>query len=80
MCYLNLSDYLAQDSFKNVKAKIVKCPDENAFLTFDIGNKLINVTSGSETMSMMSGVIGADAMSMDSGPESFFGKVGDSGY
>ena len=34
--------------------------------------KLINVMSGSETMSMMSGVLGADALSMDSGPESHF--------
>ena len=52
--------------------KIEKCPDPEAFLIFDLTSTLINVTSGSETMSMMSGVIGAEVMSMDSGPESEF--------
>ena len=38
----------------------------------ELSSLLINVTSGSETMSMMSGVCGADVMSIDSGPESEF--------
>lgn len=72
MCYLNLSDYLDNEEYKNVKSKVEKCPDANAYLSFDLSTRLINVMSGSECMSMMSGAIGADAMSMDSGPESQF--------
>ena len=37
-----------------------------------VRSTLINVTSGSETMSQMSGMIGADALSVDSGPNSEF--------
>jgi hypothetical protein len=51
---------------------IEKCPDKNAYLEFEIKSTLINVTSGSESMSMMSGAQGVDAMSIDSGPRSEF--------
>ena len=78
MCHLNLADYLGQEMTTGVRVPIEKCPDEEAYLTFDIGTKLINMMSGSETMSMMSGVLGADVMSMDSGAGSFFGKNLDS--
>lgn len=55
-----------------MKLPVEKCPDKEATLEFDIKSTLINQTSGSETMSMMSGVCGADVMSIDSGPESEF--------
>ena len=52
---------------------IEKCPDANALLHFTVSSQLISITSGSETMSMMSGMCGgADAMSMDSGPDTEF--------
>lgn len=70
MVTIDLGDYLAEARYENVKIKVVKCPDPNAFFTFNISNTLINVTSGSETMSMMSG---AKALSsMDSDPESAY--------
>jgi hypothetical protein len=49
-----------------------KCPDKNATIEFEIKSTLVNVTSGSESMSMMSGMIGADMMSTGSGPKSEF--------
>ena len=52
--------------------KIEKCPDAEAFMVFSVSSSCINITSGSETMSMMSGVMGADVMSIDSGPETEF--------
>lgn len=52
---------------------IDKCPDPNALLNFTIKSTLISVSSGSETLSMMSGACGAaDFMSMDSGADSEF--------
>ena len=63
---------MAKARYENVKFTIEKCPDKKAFLIINIANTLINVISGSESMSMMSGVVGADVMSMDSGPESEF--------
>ena len=68
---INLASYLT-DSIQRLKLPIEKCPDKEATLEFDIKSTLINQTSGSETMSMMSGVQGADVMSIDSGPESEF--------
>ena len=53
---------------QRVKMNLEKCPDKNATLEFDVKSTLINVTSGSESMSMMSGAVGADAMSTGSGP------------
>ena len=71
MVTINLGEFLEKESkYSDVKMKVEKCPDENAYLMFDLTSTLINVTSGSETMSMMSGALGADVMSMDSGPES----------
>ena len=52
--------------------KVDKCPDAEAYMTFVVSSSCINITSGSETMSMMSGVMGADVMSIDSGPETEF--------
>lgn len=53
--------------------KIEKCPDKNAYLEFTIYSQLISITSGSESMSMMSGIHGlVDGMSIDSGPDSEF--------
>jgi len=52
--------------------KIEKCPDPEAYMVFSVSSSCINITSGSETMSMMSGVMGADVMSIDSGPETEF--------
>jgi hypothetical protein len=72
MVQLNLGKYLEQARYESVKMSIEKCPDKEAYMVATITNTLINVTSGSETMSMMSGALGADAMSMDSGPESEF--------
>ena len=57
---------------QRVKMNLEKCPDKNATLEFDVKSTLINVTSGSESMSMMSGAVGADAMSTGSGPQSEF--------
>ena len=52
---------------------IEKCPDPNGMLHFTVSSQLISITSGSETMSMMSGMCGAaDNMSIDSGPDSEF--------
>lgn len=52
---------------------IEKCPDPNGMLHCTISSQLISITSGSETMSMMSGMCGAaDVMSIDSGPDSEF--------
>lgn len=72
MVQLNLGNYIEKGRYEGVKLMIEKCPDKDAFMILNISNTLINVTSGSETMSMMSGALPADAMSMDSGPESEF--------
>lgn len=84
MVCLNLASYINEQltaaagqgqagSFKEMLSMpIDKCPDKNALLHFTISSQLISITSGSETMSMMSGMCGADAMSIDSGPESEF--------
>ena len=71
MINLNLSDYIADKTYENIKVPLIKCPDEGAYVIFSITSSLINITSGSETMSMMSGV-GPEVMSMGSGPESEF--------
>ena len=52
--------------------KLDKCPDTEAYIVFSVSNTMINITSGSETMSMMSGVMGADAISTGSGPVTEF--------
>ena len=70
MVNLNLGTYLAQEKYEGVSCKIEKCPDKEATLVFSVFNTLINVTSGSETMSMMSGLCGPEVMSIDSGPDS----------
>ena len=49
-----------------------KCPDKNASIEFEIKSTLINITSGTESMSMMSGMVGADMMSNGSGPKTEF--------
>jgi hypothetical protein len=67
---LNLASYLENE--QRLKLPIEKCPDKNATLEFVVRSSFINQTSGSESMSMMSGVCGADVMSIDSGPESEF--------
>lgn len=77
MCVLNLSAYLEQSEHPRLKAKIEKCPDANAYLVFDLVSRQISAMSGSETMSMMSGMMGTDATSMDSGPDSFFNENAD---
>ena len=69
---INLANYLESETPQRVKMTLEKCPDKNATLEFDIKSTLINVTSGSESMSMMSGAVGADAMSTGSGPKSEF--------
>lgn len=48
---------------------IEKCPDKNAYLEIMMKTTLINVSSGSDAMSALSGL---DGMSMDSGPDSEF--------
>jgi len=68
---LNLSDYVDSTIEKSISEKVEKCPDPNAKLEFSIKSTIIN-TSGSETMSMMSGMQGADVMSIDSGPDTEF--------
>lgn len=72
MVEISLSNYLEKEIYSKIKLSITKCPDPEAFIVLSLSNTLINVTSGSETMSMMSGAVGADVMSMDSGPESEF--------
>ena len=81
MVSLNLASYISAQlgqgqagSFKEtLSMPIEKCPDANALLHFTVSSQLISITSGSETMSMMSGMCGAaDVMSIDSGPESEF--------
>ena len=52
---INLASYLSE-GVQRIKLPIEKCPDKDASLEFDIKSTLINQTSGSETMSMMSGV------------------------
>lgn len=68
MVSLNLATFLGKEK-QRVKAPIEKCPDAGATLEFSVSNTLINVTSGSETMSSMQG---AQVMSIDSGPDSEF--------
>ena len=85
MVSLNLANFINEElngqtaqgkagSFKEMLSMpIEKCPDPNGLLNFTISSQLISITSGSETMSMMSGMCGAaDVMSIDSGPESEF--------
>ena len=69
---MNLSKFIENNKYDHIKSPIEKCPDKDAFLVYSVTSTLINVTSGSETMSMMSGMQGADVMSIDSGPESEF--------
>ena len=71
-CVLNLSNYIDKPKSDKIKMKIEKCPDPEAYMVFSVSSSCINITSGSETMSMMSGVMGADVMSIDSGPETEF--------
>ena len=48
---------------------IEKCPDKNAYLEIMVKSTIINVASGSDAMSSISGF---DGMSMESGPDSEF--------
>ena len=48
---------------------IEKCPDKNSYLEIMMKTTLINVASGSDAMSAISGL---DGMSMDSGPDTEF--------
>lgn len=72
MATINLAEYLDRDKYTDVNVKLEKCPDPDACFKFTLSKTLINVTTGSENMSMADGAFGADAMSMDSGPESTF--------
>ena len=82
---LNLANFINEDVSQAAKGQgggtfkemlsmpIEKCPDPNGLLNFTISSQLISITSGSETMSMMSGMCGAaDVLSVDSGPDSEF--------
>lgn len=69
---VNLAEHIDAAGGQWISAKIEKCPDPNAKLDFSITSTLINTTSGSETMSMMSGMQGGDVMSIDSGPDTEF--------
>ena len=52
-----------------MKLPIEKCPDKGAYLEIMMKTTLINVASGSDAMSALSGL---DGMSMDSGPDTEF--------
>ena len=67
MVDINLSHFIDQSvQGKKEKVPIDKCPDKDAYLVFSVKSTLINIASGSDTMSMMSGL---DNISVDSGPE-----------
>ena len=71
MININLADYIQiGDQVANSQKKklpIEKCPDKDSYMEFSVKSTLINITTGSDNISEMSGF---DNMSHDSVPES----------
>jgi len=72
MVTLNLSHFIDNREGKKTKFALEKCPDKGAFLEMSISSNLVSTVTGSDTMSMMSGMDNFDSMSIDSGPDSEF--------